>query len=93
MVASAVAGAIGLGEQQGRSAQHTVLAWAADRQALFVLDNCEHLVDGVALFVEELLARSLGLVALATSRARRWLGCLRWAWTGSRPAWPTGCSC
>ncbi|MCH6166700.1 ATP-binding protein [Pseudonocardia alaniniphila] len=70
MVASVVAGAIGLGEQQGRSVRDTVLAWAADRQALFVLDNCEHLVDGVALFVEELLARSPGLVVLATSRAR-----------------------
>jgi len=70
LVASAVAGAIGLGEQQGRSAQDTVLAWAADRQALFVLDNCEHLSDGVALFVEELLARSPGIVVLATSRAR-----------------------
>ncbi|GAA1309473.1 ATP-binding protein [Pseudonocardia xinjiangensis] len=70
MVASAVAGAIGLGEQQGRSTEDTVLAWAADRQALFVLDNCEHLLDGVALLVERLLARSPGLVVLATSRAR-----------------------
>jgi predicted ATPase/DNA-binding CsgD family transcriptional regulator len=70
MVASTVSAAIGLGEQQGRSMKDTVLAWAADRQALFVLDNCEHLADGVALFVEELLARSPGLVVLATSRAR-----------------------
>ncbi len=70
MVAAAVAAALGLGEQQGRTAEDTLLGWAADRQALLVLDNCEHLLDGVALLVERLLAGSPELVVLATSRAR-----------------------
>jgi predicted ATPase/DNA-binding CsgD family transcriptional regulator len=70
MVAPAVAAAVGLGEQQGRTAEETVVGWAADRQALLVLDNCEHLLDGVALLVERLLAGSPELVVLATSRAR-----------------------
>src|SRR5215470_10708891 len=57
MVASAVAAALGVGEQQGRSIGDSVLAALADRRALLVLDNCEHLTGGVAPFVERLLAR------------------------------------
>jgi predicted ATPase/DNA-binding CsgD family transcriptional regulator len=70
MIASTVVAALGLGELPGRSAQQTVLEWAAERRALLLLDNCEHLLDGVAEFVERLLARGPGLVVLATSRAR-----------------------
>jgi hypothetical protein len=46
MVGSAVAAELGLGEQQGRSIDDSVLAALADRRALLVLDNCEHLSDG-----------------------------------------------
>jgi predicted ATPase/DNA-binding CsgD family transcriptional regulator len=70
MVGSAVAAALGLGEQQGRSIDDSVLAALADRRALLVLDNCEHLPDGVAPFVERLLARCPDVSVLATSRAR-----------------------
>ncbi|MBB5787537.1 LuxR C-terminal-related transcriptional regulator [Jiangella mangrovi] len=67
---AAVAAALGLGEQPGRSVAETVTAWAAGRRALLVLDNCEHVVDGVADLVEPLLAASPGLTVLATSRSR-----------------------
>ena len=40
----------------------------ADRAALLVLDNCEHLVDAVAELAERLLARLPALRILATSR-------------------------
>src|SRR5262245_10897073 len=70
MVGSAVAAALGVGEQQGRSIDDSVLAALAERRALLVLDNCEHLTGGVAPFVERLLARCPGLSVLATSRAR-----------------------
>jgi predicted ATPase/DNA-binding CsgD family transcriptional regulator len=70
MVGAAVAGALGLGEQPGRASEDTVLDWAADRRAVLVLDNCEHLLDGVALLTERLLAAGRALVVLATSRAR-----------------------
>ena len=70
MVGSAVAAALGLGEQQGRSIDDSVLGALADRRALLVLDNCEHLSDGVAPFVERLLARCPRVSVLATSRAR-----------------------
>jgi predicted ATPase/DNA-binding CsgD family transcriptional regulator len=70
MVASAIAAALGLGERQGRSAEDIVLGWLAGREALLVLDNCEHLLDGVVVLLERLLAGSPRLAVLATSRAR-----------------------
>lgn len=70
MVATAVAGALGLGEQPGRGIDESVVAALADRHALLVLDNCEQVRDGVAPFVERLLATCPQVSALATSRAR-----------------------
>ncbi|MFF4773701.1 ATP-binding protein [Microtetraspora fusca] len=70
MIATAVAGALGLGEQPGRDMTESVVAALADRHALLVLDNCEHVVDGVALLLERLLAACPRLTVLATSRAR-----------------------
>ena len=70
MITSAVASTVGLGEQLGRSVEDTLVAWLASRHALLVLDNCEHLVDGVAVLVERLLSRCPLLSVLATSRTR-----------------------
>ncbi|MEV3961700.1 ATPase [Nocardia sp. NPDC050193] len=70
MTGAAVARALGSGEQQGRSADDSVLTALADREVLLVLDNCEHLREGVAPFVERLLARCPGVTVLVTSRAR-----------------------
>ncbi|MEO3890776.1 LuxR C-terminal-related transcriptional regulator [Nonomuraea sp. B5E05] len=70
MIATAVAGALGLGEQPGRDITESVLTALADRHALLVVDNCEHVVDGVALFLERLLGACPGVTVLATSRAR-----------------------
>ncbi|WP_216853694.1 LuxR C-terminal-related transcriptional regulator [Phytoactinopolyspora halotolerans] len=70
MVDSAVAAALGLGEQHGRGIDDSVLAALADRRVLLVLDNCEHLADGVAPFLERLLERCPEVSVLATSRAR-----------------------
>lgn len=70
MVGPAVAAALGLGEQQGRSAEDTLVGWLAGRDVLLVLDNCEHVVDGVVMLLERLLAGCPQLRVLATSRAR-----------------------
>jgi len=70
MVTTALAAALGLGEQRGRSARETLLAWLGEREALLVLDNCEHLVDGVVVLAERVLAACPGVTVLATSRAR-----------------------
>ncbi|WP_433725309.1 LuxR C-terminal-related transcriptional regulator [Nocardia sp. CA-129566] len=70
MTGSAVARALGLGEQQGRSLDDSVLTALADRHTLLILDNCEHLREGAAPFIERLLAHCPRVTVLATSRAR-----------------------
>jgi DNA-binding CsgD family transcriptional regulator len=70
MIAPAIAAALGLGEHHRRSAADTVLSWLAVRETLLVLDNCEHLLDGVAVLLERLLSGSPRLSVLVTSRAR-----------------------
>ncbi|MGH4030133.1 ATP-binding protein [Actinomycetota bacterium Odt1-20B] len=69
-VGAAVAAAVGVGEQPGRDIDAALTAALADRRMLLVLDNCEHLRDGVAPFLEPLLAACPGVRVLATSRAR-----------------------
>ena len=69
-VGAAVAAAVGVGEQPGSGIDDAVVAALADREALLVLDNCEHVGDGVAPLVERLLVACPRLRVLATSRAR-----------------------
>ena len=56
MVGTALASVFGFGEQPGRSPADTVVAKLAGAEVLLVLDNCEHLLDGVSALVERLLA-------------------------------------
>ncbi|MFF6998250.1 ATP-binding protein [Streptomyces sp. NPDC008313] len=69
-VGAAVAAAVGVGEQPGHGIDDAVLAALADHRALLVLDNCERVRDGVAPFLERLLAACPELCVLVTSRAR-----------------------
>ncbi|HST83732.1 MAG TPA: LuxR C-terminal-related transcriptional regulator [Kineosporiaceae bacterium] len=68
LVAHAVGRALGLREQPGLPRAATLSEYLADRQVLLVLDNCEHLVGGVAKLVETLLRDTSQLRILATSR-------------------------
>ena len=68
VVAIAVARALGLGDEPGRSTMETLIRFVGDRQALIVLDNCEHLLDACAVLVEALLRACPVLTILATSR-------------------------
>jgi predicted ATPase/DNA-binding CsgD family transcriptional regulator len=70
MVGAAVASAFGFGEQPGRTPADTVVAKLAGAEVLVVLDNCEHLVDGVTTFLERLLSACPKATVLATSRVR-----------------------
>jgi predicted ATPase len=45
-----------------------LLRYLLDRQVLLVLDNCEHLLDGVAGFVSSVVSKAPGVRFLATSR-------------------------
>ena len=63
-----VADAVGLRDQSTSSPREVLVSHLRDKQLLLVLDNCEHLADGCAALVVELLAAAPGLTILATSR-------------------------
>ena len=68
LVPVAVARALGLPDQPGRSTMETLLRFIGDRQMLVVLDNCEHLLDACAALIVALLGACPGLTLLTTSR-------------------------
>ena len=70
MVGATVAAALGIGERHGQSVEAAIIATLGEDKTLLALDNCEHVVDGVAPVVERLLRDCPGLTVLATSRAR-----------------------
>ncbi|WP_433385458.1 ATP-binding protein [Actinoplanes sp. CA-142083] len=70
MVTAAVAEAVGVPEQQTTSLDRALVAVLADSDALLVLDNCEHVLDGVRACVERVVAACPEITVLATSRTR-----------------------
>ena len=63
-----VAAALSIVQQPGATIEHSVLQALAGRRLLLVLDNCEHLIDSTAAFVQNILANCPRLSVLATSR-------------------------
>jgi predicted ATPase/DNA-binding SARP family transcriptional activator len=67
-VAAAVATMLAVQPHAGRSIVSSVADALSSRRMLLVLDNCEHVLDGVAELVGELEARCPDVSVLATSR-------------------------
>ena len=67
-VGDAVATALGITPQSGLSIIDSVAGGVATRRLLLVLDNCEHVLDAVAVLVEAVLARSESVKIVVTSR-------------------------
>jgi len=63
-----VADAVGVRDQSARSPREVLVGHLRDKQALLVLDNCEHLTDQCAALATELLTAAPRLRILATSR-------------------------
>jgi predicted ATPase len=63
-----VASALGVPPATGRPLEERVLEYLAEKRLLVVLDNCEHLLDGVARLVDAVTQRCRGAAVLATSR-------------------------
>lgn len=63
-----VASVLGLSERSRQTIEQTLVEWLASRDVLLVLDNCEHLVEGVAELVGRLLGSCPNVRILATSR-------------------------
>jgi predicted ATPase/DNA-binding CsgD family transcriptional regulator len=69
-VLDAVAEVVRVPEQLATSPEAAVVASLGSRSGLLVLDNCEHLLDGVRNCVDRLLTDCPRLTVLATSRIR-----------------------
>jgi predicted ATPase len=67
-VGHAVAGALGIAQQPGKTIEQSVSASLTGRRLLLVLDNCEHLIDAIADLAQQILTRCPQVVLLATSR-------------------------
>jgi predicted ATPase len=67
-VIAAIASALGVQEQTGRSLEHALLAHLRNKNLALVLDNCEHVIDGAAAAAAMLLAGCPRLRVLVTSR-------------------------
>ncbi len=68
LVGRAVAGALSVREQPGRPLDETLLEHLASREALLVLDNCEHLIGECARFAQKILGACARARIMATSR-------------------------
>jgi predicted ATPase/DNA-binding SARP family transcriptional activator/DNA-binding CsgD family transcriptional regulator len=68
LVPQAVAQALGVKERPAQPLTDTLAEVLRSKQALLVLDNCEHLVDAIAPLVDVLLDACAGVRVLATSR-------------------------
>jgi predicted ATPase len=67
-VVHAVAGALGVSQQAGKTMEQSLVEALRRRNVLLVLDNCEHLVNEVAALAKSLLAGCARITLLATSR-------------------------
>jgi predicted ATPase/class 3 adenylate cyclase len=68
MIPSAVAAALGFAMQPDMTPSQSVVDALARRRIVLVLDNCEHLLDGVAGIVDAIVAQCAGVAVVATSR-------------------------
>jgi predicted ATPase/DNA-binding CsgD family transcriptional regulator len=69
-VERAVAAAIGVTERPGQTLAVSIAQRLGRGRSLLVLDNCEHLIDAAAEFVERLLSTCPDVTVLVTSRER-----------------------
>ncbi|MEV0719657.1 LuxR C-terminal-related transcriptional regulator, partial [Asanoa sp. NPDC050611] len=69
-VDQAVAAALGVTEGAGQPLREAILERLRGGRVLLVLDNCEHVVDAVAGFVDRVLAACPACTVLVTSRER-----------------------
>lgn len=70
LIAQQLRSALNLAEQPGQTVSETVINHLRDKQALLLLDNCEHLLEACAMLADELLRACPKLRLLATSQER-----------------------
>jgi predicted ATPase/DNA-binding CsgD family transcriptional regulator len=68
LVPKAVITSLGLADKSGEWPTSLLVTHLASREALLVLDNCEHLLDAIAVLADVVLKEAPGARLLATSR-------------------------
>lgn len=68
LLADTVANALAIPQDSTATAERRVLRFLAQRRAMIIVDNCEHLINDVAAFVDTLLRACPDVHVLATSR-------------------------
>ena len=68
LVAKAVITSLGVADKSGQWPTSLLVAHLASREALLILDNCEHLLDAIAVLADVVLKEAAGVRLLATSR-------------------------
>ncbi|HSS49734.1 MAG TPA: LuxR family transcriptional regulator, partial [Thermoanaerobaculia bacterium] len=68
LVPHTVAACLGLPEQDARSGTDAVVGYLSERNALLVLDTCEHVIGGCVPLIGALLRDAPGVTVLAVSR-------------------------
>jgi predicted ATPase/DNA-binding CsgD family transcriptional regulator len=68
LVPKAVITSLGLADRSGEWPTSLLVTHLASREALLVLDNCEHLLDAIAVLADVVLKEAPGARLLATSR-------------------------
>jgi predicted ATPase/DNA-binding winged helix-turn-helix (wHTH) protein len=69
-IAAATAAALGLNLRQQENPVDEIAVAVENRRVLIIIDNCEHLVNLAAAFVEAMLGSAPNVTILATSRER-----------------------
>ncbi len=67
-VAHAIAGVLGITTQPGKTIEQSIIASLGTRRLLLVLDNCEHLIEPLAMLIHQAITSCPALIILATSR-------------------------
>jgi predicted ATPase/DNA-binding SARP family transcriptional activator len=77
LLPSAMTRALGIASHSQRTLQDHLLDYVRERRILFILDNFEHLIDGIPLLLQ-ILQQAPDVKLLVTSRERLKV---RWEWT------------
>lgn len=68
LIDATAADALGVAQPPGRTVRESIVDHLAGRQALLIVDNCEHMISGAAEFVADLVAGAPECKVVATSR-------------------------
>lgn len=68
LVSATILEALGVPERRGEPALDTLCSWASTREAMVVIDNCEHLAAEVAAVIDRMLEASATVAIMATSQ-------------------------